>query len=85
MAEGIGGGGGRGRERASKSRFEVRVLVSVRPGELRRWEKHNLVDEDAEDADEKFAGRDAACRQTPVVGGSRGDEQAQYGKATLRD
>jgi hypothetical protein len=26
-------------------------------------------EEDAEDADEKFAGRDAACRETPVVGG----------------
>jgi hypothetical protein len=49
--------------------FEVRVLVSVRPGELRRWEKHNLVDEDVEDADEKFAGRDAACRENSGGGG----------------
>ena len=84
MAE-IIGGRGRERERGFEVEVEVRVLVSVQPGDLRRWEKHNLVDEDAEDADEKFAGRDAACRQTPVVGGSRGDEQAQYGKATLRD
>jgi hypothetical protein len=83
---GLGGRGrGRGRERASKSRFEVESWflydrVSCGDGKsttswMRTWRTRTRSSQ---------AGTQPVAR-TPVVGGSRGEEQAQYGKATLSD